>query len=459
MPIIGSVVMPHPPIVIDAIGQGETVKVKETIAAMHQASRFIARMKPDTIILSSPHSVGYQDYINIQGQGKKTADFSAFGYPQGKVLIDYDHDGIERLEKAFIAADFPAGMAHCKAPIDHGVSVPLYFLNAHYQDYQLIQVSLSNLSVAMHYRFGTIIQNALASSEKRVLWLASGDLSHCLKASGPYGFNEAGPTFDKAVVEALKAGRFSDLLTLEPTLTEAASECGLRSLIMMAGFLDKKQLETTFLSYQAPFGVGYAVSHYQVTGETLQCDPLKAVQDAEKAKHKALKETECDLVKIARDSVETYLQTHQKLVLSEPQLKQYNAPSGAFVSIYRSGQLRGCIGTLESTRETLAEEVRDNALSAAFKDPRFAPIQIDEIDTLSYSVDVLMPAETIETLEGHDVKRYGLIATYKGRKGVLLPDLTGVDTAEKQCSIVLQKAGIKENEPYRLARFEVKRYR
>ena len=133
--------------------------------------------------------------------------------------------------------------------------------------------------------------------------------------------------------------------------------------------------------------------------------------------------------------------------------------AGAFVSIHENGSLRGCIGTIMPTRDSLAEEIIENAISASTKDPRFDPIRPDELKYLEINVDVLGAPEDIESKDQLDVKRYGVIVTSMGRRGLLLPDLEGVDTVEQQISIAKRKAGIGEDEPVKLQRFEVIRHR
>ena len=121
--------------------------------------------------------------------------------------------------------------------------------------------------------------------------------------------------------------------------------------------------------------------------------------------------------------------------------------------------MRGCIGTIAPVRSTLAEEIIENAISASTRDPRFIPVTVDELDRLEYSVDVLSPAEPIDSPEQLDVKRYGVIVTNGGRRGLLLPNLDTIDTVEEQISIAKRKAGIAENEPVKLQRFEVVRHK
>ena len=133
--------------------------------------------------------------------------------------------------------------------------------------------------------------------------------------------------------------------------------------------------------------------------------------------------------------------------------------AGAFVSIHKQGRLRGCIGTIEPTRDCLAEEIIRNAISAAVHDYRFSPIRPEELKWLEINVDVLGEAEDIESEEQLDVKRYGVIVSCGSRRGLLLPDLEGVDTVADQIDIAMRKGGITPDDNYRLQRFEVVRYK
>ncbi|NLV74398.1 MAG: AmmeMemoRadiSam system protein A [Chloroflexi bacterium] len=164
------------------------------------------------------------------------------------------------------------------------------------------------------------------------------------------------------------------------------------------------------------------------------------------------------LVQLARRTIERYIREHE--VLAEPAelTPEMRERAGAFVSLHRGGQLRGCIGTIEPTRPNAAQEIIRNAISAAVHDPRFAPLRADELDSLEISVDLLGAAEPIESLDQLDPKRYGVIVSFGNRRGLLLPDLEGVDTPQYQVQIALQKAGIRPSERYQLKRFEVHRF-
>jgi AmmeMemoRadiSam system protein A len=165
------------------------------------------------------------------------------------------------------------------------------------------------------------------------------------------------------------------------------------------------------------------------------------------------------LVKLAKETVEKYVT--QGKIISPPQelTPEMREKAGVFVSIKKGGKLRGCIGTYSPTTENVANEIIQNAISAATKDPRFLPITPSELNELEYSVDVLSPPEKVEGPHALDPKRYGVIVKKGGFRGLLLPDLEGVDTVEEQIRIAALKAGISPEEDMELYRFEVKRYK
>jgi AmmeMemoRadiSam system protein A len=163
-------------------------------------------------------------------------------------------------------------------------------------------------------------------------------------------------------------------------------------------------------------------------------------------------------VQLAQASLEHYLRTKRLLPFPDPAPPGMDGRAGAFVSLKMHGVLRGCIGTIEPVRRNLAEEIIHNAVSAGVDDPRFRPVQPDELPDLTVSVDVLAPPEQIDGEDELDPKRYGVIVSARGRVGLLLPNLEGIDTVAEQVGIARQKAGLRSDEPVRLARFEVIRY-
>jgi len=167
-----------------------------------------------------------------------------------------------------------------------------------------------------------------------------------------------------------------------------------------------------------------------------------------------------DYVKLAKKSLECYIREKRILSAKEEmlpkELTDYSA--GAFVSLKENGNLRGCIGTIEPVEKNLAEEIIHNAVSAGIYDPRFPEVTAGELDFLEYSVDVLTKPEDIVSAKELDPRKYGVIVANGHRRGLLLPDLEGVDTPEEQIRISMQKAGIMPGEPVALQRFEAVRH-
>lgn len=164
------------------------------------------------------------------------------------------------------------------------------------------------------------------------------------------------------------------------------------------------------------------------------------------------------LVQLARQTIEAWVREGHRIEPSGPLTSEMSGQAGTFVSLHRYGQLRGCIGTIEATRDNVAQEIIGNAIAAASRDPRFPPLRPEELGELEVKVDVLTPPEPISGPEELDPRRYGVIVQSGWRRGLLLPDLEGVDTVEYQVAIARRKAGIGLDEPVQLYRFEVKRY-
>lgn len=164
------------------------------------------------------------------------------------------------------------------------------------------------------------------------------------------------------------------------------------------------------------------------------------------------------LVQLAVESVEAYIKEGRRIRPPEALTPEMKEKAGVFVCLKKDGELRGCIGTFLPASESVAEEVIHNSICAAVEDPRFECVSQGELDMLEYSVDVLSLPEPVKSLAELDAKRYGVIVQSGGRRGLLLPDLDGVDTVEQQVAIAKAKAGIAVTEPVQLYRFEVKRY-
>lgn len=461
MPMLGAILTPHPPVLLSEVGRGKELEIEATDRAMRAAAAEVARWEPDVLIVSSPHTILYGDYFHISPGSSGVGSMAAFGAPQVRIEAQYDAQLRDEIVRGAQAAGLEAGTLGERDPqLDHGVLIPLSFLRRAGVVCPIVRMGLSGFSALAHYRLGRCVAEAVRALGRRAVFVASGDLSHKLRSDGPYGFAPEGPVFEKAVTEAMASGDFLQFLTMDSSLCERAAECGLRSFQMMAGALDGLTVAARLLSHEGPFGVGYAVALFRVTGRNETRCFAEACEQAQRARLKERRDREDAWVRLARLSLETYVRTGQRLGSLPDDLPEEltGQAAGAFVSLHTGGRLRGCIGTTVPTAENVAWEIVQNAVSAGTRDPRFPAVRADELEDLEYSVDVLGRAEPVDSPDQLDPKRYGVIVGYGNRCGLLLPDLDGVDTVEQQIDIARKKGGIRETDPYTLQRFKVVRH-
>ncbi len=268
MPISSAYAVPHPPLIIPEVGRGDEKKISATIRSYLQVADYIAGEQPETIVIVSPHAESYMDYFHIESQARARGDMRRFGVDGVSVEAEYDQAFIGELSTLASENDFPAGVQGRKGEaLDHATMIPLYFINRVYDRYKLVVSGVSGLPPEDHYRLGMLISEASRRLDKKTVFIASGDLSHRLLDEGPYGFTEEGPVFDRQVTEALGRADFAALLQMDPDLCDRAGECGLRTFQVMAGALDGMAVKSELLSYEGPFGVGYGVAMFFVTGD------------------------------------------------------------------------------------------------------------------------------------------------------------------------------------------------
>lgn len=419
MSLVYSVFVPHPPLLVPEVGRGEERRCQASLDAYREIARRLSQAEVETVILVSPHAQLTKAGITLTIEDRVQGDFSQFG--AGQVNLSFASDvGIIALFKEHLS-----GVVPVRGGIDHGAFVPLYFLHEAGWNGKVV---LLGMPLDQPEGYGGLMGQILENLPGRYALVASGDLSHRLKEDGPYGFNSAGPEFDQLVVNLLQRDT-KKIADLPDDLVEKAGECGYRSLRLA---LAAKEGAPEVLSYEGPFGVGYLVA------DLYHSSPLP---------------------QWARRCLTTYLEKGNPGLLDLPDMSsaEFAVRRGCFVTLKQGGNLRGCIGTTEPWQENLALEIQHNAIAAGTQDPRFPPVRAEELDSLSFTVDVLGELEKIAGPEELDPWRYGVVVRQRGRSGLLLPHLEGVDTVAEQISIAKQKAGIFDGIT-ELWRFEVKRH-
>ncbi|MCD6194742.1 AmmeMemoRadiSam system protein B [bacterium] len=258
--LISAVISPHPPIIIPEVGGEETRRVKKTISALKKLNQKFKKLKPETIIIVTPHGLIYPDSFNVCAMPFLRGSLAHFGAQMEKTYQN-DLELVYALNQEAQKADIPIvpyDNGKEAYEIDHGVLVPLYYL-AEGLKVKVVPITYSYLSVPKHFSFGQLLGEVVGKTEKKVAFVASGDLSHRLKYS-QYGYVREGKIFDKKIIEFLKKGNTKGILSLDENLIESAGECGYRSIAIMLGLLDQRKWQGKILSYEAPFGIGYLVA-------------------------------------------------------------------------------------------------------------------------------------------------------------------------------------------------------
>lgn len=472
MALTAAYIVPHPPLAVPEVGHGQERAIQATIDGYEEVARRIARQAPDDIVIISPHTAYYSDWIHIAAGASAEGDLAQFGAADVHVSLTYDSAFRDALERAATARDIPAGPSGPPSQaLDHGMMVPLSYLEKAYpaDRYQAVSIGGSALPRPTLMEFGRCISFVADALDRRCVLLVSGDLAHKLREDGPYGFHPAAPEFDERFTQIVESGDVNAFAALDPALCKDAAECGLSGFVMMAGALDQVREDTgdafssELISYEGPFGVGYGVAAF----ERVPHEEAVIGADGAAGKEASGMHAQDPLVDLACRTIgfcvrEGRTPSFDDLGIAPRTALGEDAPAqaGCFVSIHvrDTDELRGCIGTIQPTCGTLAEEIIQNAVSASMRDPRFPPIQPSELNGLSINVDVLFPPEPTKVAD-LDPRRFGVIVTKGIKRGLLLPDLPGVDTPEQQITIACAKAGISTFGPeVELERFEVVRH-
>ncbi len=499
---IWAALMPHPPIIVPEVGHG---REQEAAATLDGLERLLARLavmahtgKPDVMLVLSPHQPYAPGAFSINIAPRISGSLAPFGAPSVAFTLDTPVHEARALADHLRASRVPVTFGALEdLTKDHGSIVPLYFLARTFGGElpPVILASPIGLAPSAAHALGTALQSfrtpkparpktagqtgtteSVRNSTESGSWalLASGDLSHRLKAGAPSGYRPEGAVFDKAIVRALKTGDSSLVSGLPQDVLTNAGECGMRSVLALLGLTDGP---VEVFSYEGPFGVGYCNALWKADSraeaaanpaEIQGCVELKIQKPAAArpaANPPSAPATGHPYPKLARLVVSRLL-TGDRPQLTEsdaaalaPEEKNWQEQKACFVSIKtKAGSLRGCIGTILPASPSLVQEIIMNAVSASTRDPRFPPMRAEELDNAVFSVDVLGAPEPVADPKELDPRVWGVIVTKGKQRGLLLPDLPGVDTVEKQISIAAQKAGISDLSGISLQRFSVQRY-
>ncbi len=459
-------ISPHPPALVDEVGYGEIQNAGSTINGLLKISYILAEQKPKAVVYISPHGNMFSDAVCLLNGDFLKGDLRRFGAPKiafekkvcrqmlDSITKEFENDGIPYILLNNDSAKKLGGHAE----LDHGVLVPMYYIDKSYCNYEIIHITpAAGLSPGELLKAGKAAGKAIENTGLDTVVIASGDLSHYLLQEGPYGYRKEGELLDEEIIGAFKEERLADLLTIDKKIIERGGECGLKGFIMAYGMIKDTDVSVSVYSYEAPFGIGY------MTAAILPPDSNTAMRAVAPKK----KQYEDQYIRLAQAAIEKYVregtrlnwEDYKKRCDKEFIRQAEEQKSAAFVSIHKNNSLRGCIGTITPACINLANEIIYCAIEACSADPRFYPVTKQELCELTIKVDILMPAEDIGDISRLDEKRYGVIVSKGIKRGLLLPNLDGVSSVEEQLIIAKRKAGIDENDTnVRIKRFEVIRH-
>jgi AmmeMemoRadiSam system protein B/AmmeMemoRadiSam system protein A len=386
------------------------------------AGAAISRVRfKDTFIILGPNHTGRGKPLSIMSEGK-------WQTPLGDVEIDSE------LARHLLSITRHLQEDDSAHVFEHSIEVQLPFLQYFRPDVRIVPIILSFASIDAYKEIGKEIARAIGETGREAVIMASSDMTH-------YEPHDVAARKDQQAIDAILRLDEDELFRRVEQHNISMCAYGPVACLITAA----KELGAT----------GAELVKYQTSGDT--SGDYSAVVGYAGVIIKAV--AMHPLVQLARDTIETYVASGD--VISPPQelTTEMEQRAGVFVSLHKLGELRGCIGTFEPTRPNVAEEIISNAISSATRDPRFPPVAPEELGDLEYSVDVLTKPKPIKNKKALDPRKYGVIVECGFRKGLLLPDLEGVDTVDQQINICCQKAGILPGEPINLYRFEVKRYK
>ncbi len=374
----------------------------------------------DTFIIMGPNHTGMGKPLSIMTEG-------SWRTPLGEVEIDSELARAVKENSRYLEEDTEAHLQ------EHSIEVQLPFLQYFKSDIKIVPIILAHAPGEVYKSIGRAIARAILDSNKNAVILASSDMTH-------YERQESAKKKDTEAINAILELDADKLL--ERVMELHITMCGYAPAVALITAAKELKAKSTELV------------RYQTSGDVIK-DYSSVVGYAGILIKGTLMSP---LVRLAHRSVECYVR-QGKVTAPGALTPEMKEKAGVFVSIYKHGALRGCIGTFAPTEENVAQEIIHNAISSATRDPRFFPVTQSELKDLEISVDVLTKPEPVKSKDELDPKKYGAIVECGWRRGLLLPDLEGVDTVEEQINICCMKGGISPGEKLKLYRFEVKRYK
>ncbi len=262
MAIVFSAITPHSPILIPQIGKDNLAQLKQTSDSFNKLRVSLEKSGAETILLISPHGNIQPDAFSMNLSPEFLCNFENFGDFATRTKWTANIGLIHKLKEA-LETKVPLQLVS-EANLDYGTSVPLYLLSENIPNIKIIPLYYSGLSKEAHFKFGQLMKRELLKRREPIAIIASGDLSHRLDKVAPGGYSSKAKKFDVKINKYLLEKKTEKIINLDDKLVREAGECGLNSILILLGMLDKINYTPRLLSYEHPFGVGYLTMNMEL---------------------------------------------------------------------------------------------------------------------------------------------------------------------------------------------------
>lgn len=468
MSISCAVLMCHAPIVVPQVAGDRAGQCSRTTAAMTEVARRLVAHRPDMLVLISPHASRHARSWGLCTQSSLHGSFRRFGAAHVGLRMPGSPEAAAHVTRA-ARAQAVAVEPFEQTELDHGALVPLHFVHQAGFTGAVLLLSPPASHTESHEALGRALAQAAADSGQRWAILASGDMSHRLIPGAPCGFDPRAQHFDDKFVELIRQGDLRGAASVEPALRALAAEDVVDSVAVAAAAVDYQSSGHRVHSYEGPFGVGYLeatlfdsaasiapfeddAGNYAATADEPPWQQLLAIARAAIASHVSA---------VYAEGVGSSVAPLPVRLDNPGEPGNWNIPQGVFVTLRdRRGALRGCVGHVEPRHASLEAEVAACAQAAATRDTRFRPVTPHELSMLVIELSLLSAPEPVSDLTQLDPSRYGVIVSSGLARGVLLPDIAGVTTAQDQVRIAASKGRLppdRPDQPWTIERFEVRK--
>ena len=453
--------------------------LKQTERGLRDVALAVAKAKPHTIVVITPHGAVFDDAVAISYDTKLSGNMSVFGVSRSGIEKPCDMGLLDELRDRLAEAGCRHIFVNSRVAEDYGLPlildrgslVPLSFIDKVYPDYQLVHMTVGDLSFYELYRFGHILRQAIEVAGHDTVIIASGDLAHLPRDRNPEEVREV-RAFNQKIAMALRNKNFETILTMPADAYSHLRQCGLKPLVTALGAFDGIVTESLVFSETEALGIGCV--NAWIADDLSKKDPvteslLTRLDEQRKAKFARALASDDAACGLAMNAVSAWIHHNEKfdadIYLSQHddhQTAEYlkHTQGAVMVTIYKDGEIRGAAGGLSAERDNLCAEIVHRAIEAAAFDPRFLPIEPEELGQIDIVVDLLGEPEQIGDPACVDPQKHGLIVEQHLNRGIVTPGLTDVsltsyiEAAERSAGIVSADDG-----KIVFFRFDVERHR